>query len=184
MHSLKEVQTIAVLNCHHRPMAMYLSVVPLIPTKPIGLLCLVVMFLYFVGSVLLITDRGCRFSTFKLLECHSVQCYSFCCVTPGHAFISVPSLFFCPVCFSLPLSWKLLILPERSVLIYWSISSCHSLARIPPIRHSFTSAFSQSPSRNCGPFRSPGFCEQPASNGTWQRTVLLATGAHFRLARV
>lgn len=94
MHSLKEVQTIAVLNCHHRPMAMYLSVVPLIPTKPIGLLCLVVMFLYFVGSVLLITDRGCRFSTFKLLECHSVQCCSFCCVTPGHAFISVPSLFF------------------------------------------------------------------------------------------
>lgn len=94
MHSLKEVQTIAVLNCHHRPMAVYLSVVPLIPTKPIGLLCLVVMFLYFVGSVLLITDRGCRFSTFKLLECHSVQCYSFCCITPGHAFISVPSLFF------------------------------------------------------------------------------------------
>lgn len=93
MHSLKEVQTIAVLNCHHRPMAMYLSVVPLIPTKPIGLLCLVVMFLYFVGSVLLITDRGCRFSTFKLLECHSVQCYSFCCITPSMPLFLFPHFF-------------------------------------------------------------------------------------------
>lgn len=59
---------------------------------------------------------------------HTGACLYFCSLT-----------FFCPVCFSLPLSWKLLILPERSVLIYWSISSCHSLARIPAICHFFTS---------------------------------------------